>query len=131
MITRSRAFMTAAIAGVSALALTACAGSAGTESGNVDAGEGFEYGTEQAAVDELVADLEPVDLVLSSDAPSAEAINALPTLRFKEEIETRSNGKISLDVAWSHSVAGSVTEVPTALADGRIDLSTGTLVYHP
>lgn len=123
--------MATAIAGVSVLALTACAGAVGAGTGSDEAGEGFEYGAEQAIVDELVADLEPVNLVLSSDAPSAEAMNALPTLQFKEEVEERSNGKITFDVTWSHAIAGSVAEVPTALADGRIDVSTGTLVYHP
>lgn len=131
MSTRSRPFIAVAIVGMSALVLAACAGGAGGASGSVDAGGGFEFEAEQSVVDELVADLEPVTLVLSSDAPSADALNSLPTMQFKDEIEARSNGKISLDVAWSHSIAGSVTEVPTALADGRVDLSTGTLVYHP
>lgn len=129
--TQYRKSVTIATASAAAIAVTACAGGVGGTGGGEDSSTGFDYGTEQQAVDEIVAELEPVTLMLSSDAPSSEAMNADSTLQFAEEIETRSNGKIAIDIAWGHSVTGNVTDVPDALADGWLDLSTGTLVYHP
>ncbi len=127
---KRNSLISAAVASATIMALSACAGGAGGTAG-ASPGDGFEFGADQSVVDAAVEDLEPVTLRLSSDAPSEEAANSASTLQFKEEIEEKSNGKISIDIAWGHSVTGNAVDVPTALADGRLDLSTGTLVYHP
>ncbi|WP_147106804.1 C4-dicarboxylate ABC transporter substrate-binding protein [Nesterenkonia populi] len=107
--------------------LTACGGNIGA---NEDQGEGFEYGAPDEEVQALIEDLEPVTITYQPSAPSPEAPTAPGGLLVKEAIEERSNGQITVDLAWGHSVAG-YDEVHDALADGRVDLSHTLPSYHP
>jgi len=109
-------------------ALTACAGGAGGQSAEADSGEGFEYGAEQSVVNEVVADLEPVTLTYQAGAPSQNSPVARWALQFKEYIEERSNGKITIDIAWQGTIA-SYDEVDDALVDGRLDIAYTVPTY--
>ncbi|PZT91114.1 MAG: C4-dicarboxylate ABC transporter substrate-binding protein [Gordonia sp. (in: high G+C Gram-positive bacteria)] len=118
-----------ALAGITLL--TACAGGvgAGGDGGGTGSGEGFDYSAEQATVDGIVEDLDPVTINYQSGAPSPNALVATPALQFKEYIEERSNGKITVDLHWSGSIA-SYAEVDDALADGRLDVAYVIPTYH-
>lgn len=110
------------------LALTACGGSVG--GGGEDRGEGYEYGASEEEIHALVEDLDPITITFQPSGASPEAPSAPGGLVVKEAIEERSNGKITVDLAWGHSVAG-YDEVHDALADGRVDLSHTLPSYHP
>lgn len=132
----SRVFMlhrrAAAIAAacVSALTLTACAGGVSASGPQDGGGEGFAYDAEQSAVDELIEELDPVTLVYQPEASSAESASAESALAFKEQVEDRSNGKITIDIVWGQAIAG-YTEVVDALIDGRVDIGLVIPLYEP
>lgn len=128
----TRAWKSVGLATIAAFALSACAGSAG---GGVEASEGgaqvgFEYGAPQEEVDAVLEDLEPVTLNYQVVSPSPDAQNAQAPLAFKEAVEERSGGKITIDLVWGPSIA-EYTEVVNALADGRLDLATALPIYEP
>src|SRR5699024_3401917 len=50
--------------------------------------------------------------------------------RFKEYVEERSDGKITVDVVWGQAIAG-YAEIDDALADGRVDVSYALPIYNP
>lgn len=109
--------------------LTACAGDAG----NADAssqGEGFPYGAEQSEVDAVLEGLEPTQLTVQAGAPAENSISGRRMMDFKEEIETRSNGQIEIDIAWGMAVAG-YPEAVDAVVDGRVDISYHLVSYEP
>ncbi|GAA2010080.1 TRAP transporter substrate-binding protein DctP [Brevibacterium samyangense] len=114
----------------SALLLTACAGSAGGGGGGGAAGEGFAHGAPQEEVDALLADLDPVTLTYQPAAAGPNSIMAPEARAFAEEIEERSGGRITLDIVWGQAIAG-YTEIPNALADGRLDISYALPIYMP
>ncbi|HLR44448.1 MAG TPA: TRAP transporter substrate-binding protein DctP [Brevibacterium sp.] len=129
--TSARPLPLAAAIACAALTLSSCAGSAGTGgSAGGEAGAGFEYGAEQSAVDEALADLEPVTLTYQPAAASPESIMAPAALAYKKFIEERSGGKITLDLVWGQAIAG-YSEIDDALADGRLDLSYSLPIYNP
>lgn len=124
-----------AVAAASALALLAgCAGGAG--GGSAGSGEGgsteggFDYGADQAEVDAAIADLDPITLTYQSGSPSEVTTTGQQAVEFKEEVEERSGGKITVDIAWGMSIAG-YPEVVDALQDGRVDISYHLLGYEP
>ncbi|WP_029089750.1 TRAP transporter substrate-binding protein DctP [Brevibacterium album] len=116
--------MTAAVV----LTASACAGSAGESDGG--GGEGFEYGASQEEVDAVLADLEPATITYQAGAQSPESVSAQSANAFKEYIEERSGGKLTVDVVWGQAIAG-YAEIDDALADGRVDVSYSLPIYKP
>lgn len=117
--------MVAAVAMVSA-----CAGGVSSSGPIEDSGSGFEYGASQEEVNEAVADLEPMVLNFQHISGSPDVPTAQPALDFKEEVESRSNGNITVDITWNMAIAG-MDEVVAALSDGRVDLSFFSTGYYP
>ncbi|MGO1440976.1 MAG: TRAP transporter substrate-binding protein DctP [Brevibacterium yomogidense] len=129
--TSARPLTFAAAAVCAALTLSSCAGSAGAGgSSGGEAGAGFEYDADQAAVDEALADLDPVTLTYQPAAASPESIMAPAAYAYQDYIEERSGGKITLEMVWGQAIAG-YAEVDDALADGRLDLSYSLPIYNP
>src|SRR5699024_2526008 len=122
----------AATAAVAALgmALSACAGSAGSAGSSDDAGDGYEYGAAQEEVDAAIADLDPVTIDYQIPATSMESPQAPMGTTFKEAVEERSGGKITVDLAWNQSIAA-YDELHDALADGRVDMAFTLPSYDP
>jgi TRAP-type C4-dicarboxylate transport system substrate-binding protein len=112
----------------SALLLSACAGEAGDTEGGAD--EGFEYGVEQEELNSVLADLEPVEITYQAGAQSQNSISAANDLAFKEYVEERSNGQISVDIVWGQAIAG-YPELEDALVDGRVDVAYAVPIYKP
>lgn len=119
-----------ALGAVAAL-LAGCSGSVETSSPSERGPDGFEYGASQNDVDAAIDGLEPVSLVFQSTSSSPTALNAASSENFKEAIEERSNGQISVEIAWGYSASGGLEEAPDALADGRIDITPLTLTVDP
>ncbi|MGO1439202.1 MAG: C4-dicarboxylate ABC transporter substrate-binding protein [Brevibacterium yomogidense] len=127
---RSRAVTaTAAVAALS-LALSACAGSAGAGGSSGDAGDGYEYGAPQEDIDAAIADLDPVTINYQIPATSMESPQSPMGTNFKEAVEERSGGKITVDLAWNQSIA-TYDEIHDALADGRVDMAFTLPSYDP
>jgi TRAP-type C4-dicarboxylate transport system substrate-binding protein len=91
---------------------------------------GFDYGASQEEVDALLADLEPVTLTYQPGGSSAESVTAANGLAFKEYVEERSGGKITLETTWGQAIAP-YTELVDALNDGRIDIAYHAAIYFP
>ncbi len=123
-----------AAAAFSALALTlgACAGSAGAGGGGGggEAGEGFAYDAPQEDVDAAIADLDPVTITFQPSSASPDSVMAPAGTVFKEIVEERSGGKITVDIVWGQAIAG-YAEVHDALSDGRIDVAYTLPPYDP
>lgn len=122
-----------AVAGASALAfaLTACAGSAGSEgSGGGDEAGAYEAGASQEDVDAALADLDPVEIIYQPSAASQESVQSPSGTVLADAIEERSGGKITVDTVWGQAIAG-YSEIHDALGDGRIDLAYTLPVYDP
>ncbi|WP_349828813.1 C4-dicarboxylate ABC transporter substrate-binding protein [Brevibacterium litoralis] len=115
-------------AAVCTLALSACAGGAG--GGDTASGEGFEYGIPQEELNEIIADLDPVEITYQAGAQSPNSVSAATAIEFKDYIETRSNGQITVDLVYGQAIAG-YAEIDDALADGRVDLSYALPIYNP
>src|SRR5690606_18583194 len=119
--------------GVLTLTLSACAGSAGSSgsgSGEGEAGEGFAYDAPQEEVDAAIADLDPVTITFQPSAASPDSVMAPAGTVFKEIVEERSGGKITVELVWGQAIA-SYAEVHDALADGRLDVAYTLPVYDP
>jgi len=130
--TRSRKFAKlSAAAAALALVLAGCGGNAEGE-GNGAAAEdtGFEYDAPQEEVNAIVEDLEPVTITFQPSAASQNSVMAPAGTVFKEIVEERSNGKITVDIIWGQAIAG-YDEVHDALADGRLDVAYTLPVYQP
>ena len=123
-----------AAAAFSALALTlgACAGSAGAGGGGGggEAGEGFAYDAPQEDVDAAIADLDPVTITFQPSSASPGSVMAPAGTVFKEIVEERSGGKITVELVWGQAIA-SYAEVHDALSDGRIDVAYTLPPYDP
>lgn len=113
-----------------ALALSACAGSAGDSDEAGTAAQGFEYGAPQHEVDAAIADLEPVSLVFQPNAQSGDSRLGEEIQPFLDAVKERSGGKIDIEVIYGQAVAG-FDEMDDALADGRVDLAYTLAVYDP
>ncbi|SLN00938.1 TRAP-type C4-dicarboxylate transport system, periplasmic component [Brevibacterium yomogidense] len=74
--------------------------------------------------------MEPVTITYQSDAASPNGVTAKASEMWKEEIEKRSNGQITVDIVWGQSIAG-FTEIGDALVDGRIDVASMIIAYEP
>jgi TRAP-type C4-dicarboxylate transport system substrate-binding protein len=130
---KKKSLLACAVLSTAALTLSACAGSAGSSGsggGNAGDGAGFAYGASQDEVDEALADLEPVTLTYQPAAASTNSVLAPAALEYKEAIEERSGGKITLDIVWGQAIAG-YSEIDDALADGRLDLAYSLPIYDP
>ncbi|WP_349826855.1 C4-dicarboxylate ABC transporter substrate-binding protein [Brevibacterium litoralis] len=124
---------TTTAAGIAVAALLAgCAGGAGGggNGGGSGSGDGFAYGASQDEVNAAIADLEPVTITFQSGSASELVSSGEQVHEFVELVEERSNGQITVDVAWGMSIAG-YTEAVDALADGRVDVSYHLLGYEP
>lgn len=118
-----------ALSAVAALAVSGCAGGAAASNG-ASPGDGFEYGASQNEVHATLEDLEPVTLTYQPSAASPNSAVGIGTLAFKDAVEERSGGKITIDVVWGQAIAG-YPEVDDALIDGRLDLATSVRIYDP
>lgn len=107
-----------------------CSGSAGGSDQPAADAAGFDFGASQAEVDSALADLDPVTITYQPSAASAESNLGPNGLDIKEAIETRSNGRITVNVVWGQAIA-SYAEVDDALADGRVDLAFTLPSYEP
>jgi TRAP-type C4-dicarboxylate transport system substrate-binding protein len=130
--TRSRKFAKlSAGAAALALVLAGCGGNAEGEENGADSGDtGFEYGASQEEVNAVVEDLEPVTITFQPPAASENSVMAPAGTVFKEIVEERSNGKITVEMVWGQAIAG-YDEVHDALADGRLDVAYTLPVYQP
>lgn len=126
---RSRAAI-AIGAATTLIVMSGCAGGVGAAEGDTEAGVGFGFGATQDEVNEAIADLEPVTIKFQPAAASEAAPGNEIAKEFKENIEERSNGQITVEIIWNHAVA-SVAETEDALADGRIDVSHAVPIYKP
>jgi len=114
-----------------ALVLAGCGGNAeGEEDGAAAEDTGFEYGASQEEVNAIVEDLEPVTITFQPSAASQNSVMAPAGTVFKEIVEERSNGKITVDIIWGQAIAG-YDEVHDALADGRLDVAYTLPIYEP
>ncbi|WP_291798167.1 C4-dicarboxylate ABC transporter substrate-binding protein [Brevibacterium sp.] len=122
---------TRAAAVIAAVALTtsSCAGGAGGSDEGAS-GEGFAYGAPQEDVDALLTDLDPVEITYQAGAQSPNSISALSATSFKEYVEERSGGKITVDLVYGQAIAG-YGEIDDALADGRVDVAYTLPIYKP
>lgn len=112
-----------------ALALTSCGGEAaeGDEAGEE---QGFEFGAAQEDVDAAIEELEPVTVTYQIPATSVQSPQASLGTHFKEEVEERSNGQITVELAWNQSRAP-YEDLHNALADGRVDMAFTLPTYEP
>lgn len=125
-----RVLSTWIVASAAIALVTGCAGGIGGQSGQTgEGGQGFEYGADQDTVDAAIADLEPVTLKYQSPAASESAVIAQSTLQFKDYVEERSGGKITIEVVWGPAVAA-YSEVDDALVDGRLDIAYTLPIYN-
>lgn len=122
------------VAGVAAtaLALTGCAGSAGGGGGGGEggSGEGYAYGASDEEIQAAFADVEPITIQYQPSAQSGEGIDAYRAQAFVENLETLSDGKITVETTYAQGIAG-YTELPDALVDGRVDVAYMLPIYQP
>lgn len=128
---RAKSAVICAAAGM-AVTMSACSGGVAPTggSGSSGSGEGFEYDADQSAVDELIADEEPVTLKYQPTAASPNSKAAPAIFGFKEAIEERSNGQITVEIIWGQAIA-SFAELDDALIDGRVDIGHVIPTYNP
>ena len=120
-----------AIVSVSTLLLAGCADSVDEASGSdATVTAGYEYGADEATIKAAFADMEPVTLTYQPAALSENDLTAQRAINFAENVERLSDGKISIDIVYAQAIAP-YTEVPDALADGRVDIANVPLVYFP
>lgn len=121
-----------AFAAATALAavVSGCAGDVGSGAGGQARGEGFAYSAAQDEVDSLLAELEPVELSFQPGALSPDSPAAINATEFKDYIEERSGGKVTIDLVYGQAIAGHA-ELEDALNDGRVDLAYLVGIYFP
>ncbi|GAA4284340.1 hypothetical protein GCM10022261_18710 [Brevibacterium daeguense] len=129
---RSRAAAVVAGAAAAALAVTGCAGSAGGGGTGAEggSGEGYEYGASAEEIKAAFADVDPVTIKYQPSAQSAKGPEAYRAQAFIENLETLSDGKITVDTTYAQGIAG-YTELPDALVDGRVDVAYMLPIYQP
>lgn len=122
------AIISAALAAL-ALTLTACSGET-TSGDGTDEEQGYEYDAPQEDIDAAVEELEPVTITYQIPATSQQSPQANLGTHYKEAVEERSNGKITVELAWNQSIA-SYEDLHNALADGRVDMAFTLPSYEP
>jgi TRAP-type C4-dicarboxylate transport system substrate-binding protein len=115
---------------VAVLALTACGGGlAGGEADHVG-GPSVEPGATQEEYIAAFEDVEPIELNFQYASTNPKAFSAQRDLEWAETVEEWSGGKITINTHPSGAIA-SPTEVPDALADGRLDFANYYGTYEP
>lgn len=116
------------LAALTALTMTGCskADSGGASSG----GDGIEAGATMEDYQAAFADIDPIELDFQVASPNPEAYGSLRDREFAESLEEWSDGKITVNIHYSGAIAVP-TEVPAALADGRLDLAHYYTTYEP
>nr|WP_272902428.1 C4-dicarboxylate ABC transporter substrate-binding protein [Brevibacterium daeguense] len=112
------------------MTISGCAGGVTAQGGGEESGSGFSFGAAQEEVDAAVADLEPVTITYQPTTSGPNSTSAHVDTSFADEIEERSNGKITVEIAWAQAIAG-YDDIDDALADGRLDIGRTIPSYHP
>ena len=114
-------------AAILALVLAGCGGEVGADGGG---GEGYEYGASPEEIQAAFEDVEPLTITYQPSAQSAADAAAPRSDTFVENLETLSDGKITVDLVYGQAVAG-FDELPNALVDGRVDVAYMLPIYQP
>jgi TRAP-type C4-dicarboxylate transport system substrate-binding protein len=112
-----------------ALGLTACGPGIGEGAKNAG-GSGLEPGAAKEQYIAAFADVEPITLDFQYASPNPKAFSAQRDLEWAKTVEEWSGGKITIKTHAAGAIA-SPTEVPDALADGRLDLANYYSTYEP
>lgn len=112
-----------------ALGLTACGPGIGEGAKNAG-GSGLEPGATKEQYIAAFADVEPIKLNFQYASTNPKAFSAQRDLEWAKTVEEWSGGKITINTHASGAIA-SPTEVPNALADGRLDLANYFSTYQP
>ncbi|MFT4230700.1 MAG: hypothetical protein QM602_10460 [Microbacterium sp.] len=115
---RRSAWAPAALVAAVSLALAGCAAD---EETSAPAGEGVSFGASMEEYQAALADMTPVTLKIQGAGPEGSLIQ-VGTQAWADAIEEWSDGRITFDWSYSSAAVPSVTELPTALADGRLDV---------
>lgn len=112
-----------------ALVLTSCGGEAadGDEAGE---DQGYEFEATQDEINAAIEELDPVTISYQIPATSQQSPQASLGTDFKEAVEERSNGQITVELAWNQSIAP-YEDLHNALADGRVDMAFTLPSYEP
>lgn len=112
-----------------ALVLTSCGGEA-ADGDEAAEEQGYEFGAPQDEVNAAIEQLEPVTVTYQIPATSEQSPQANLGTHYKEAVEERSNGQITVELAWNQSVAP-YEDLHNALADGRVDMAFTLPSYEP
>lgn len=110
--------------------LSGCAGDAGDNDEDRAGDEGYEYGASEEEIKAAFADIEPLTITYQPSAQSPGGAEAYRAEAFIENVETLSDGKITVDTTYGQGIA-SYDELPDALADGRVDVAYMLPIYMP
>lgn len=127
-----RTTRTLAAAAVLAITVSGCAGGAGggTSGSDGGGGAGYEFGASPEEIKAAFADVDPITITYQPSAQSSEGIDAYRAAAFIENLETLSDGKITVDTTYGQGIAG-YDELPDALVDGRVDIAYMLPIYLP
>jgi TRAP-type C4-dicarboxylate transport system substrate-binding protein len=116
------------LAALTALTMTGCSKADGGSASS--GGDGIEAGATMEDYQAAFADIDPIELDFQVASPNPEAYASLRDREFAESLEEWSDGKITVNIHYSGAIAAP-TEVPAALADGRLDLAHYYTTYEP
>ncbi|WP_171059450.1 hypothetical protein [Arthrobacter crystallopoietes] len=114
---------------VLALGLTACGGDRGGGA-NHAGGPDIEPGASKEDYIAAFEEVDPIELDFQYASLNPKSFSSLRDIEWAENIEEWSGGKITINTHTAGSIAGP-TEVPDALADGRLDLAHYYSSYEP
>lgn len=121
----------AAALAVLALAMTACgSGGLGNQGNGESNQQGLDVGATKEDYIEAFEDVDPVELNFQYASTNPEAFSARRDITWAETVEEWSGGKITINTHPAGAIAGP-TDVPDALADGRLDLANYFGTYEP
>ena len=112
-----------------ALGLTACGGGL-ADKASEDAGSGLKPGATKEEYIAAFKDVEPLELDFQYAASNPNSFSSLRDIEWAETVEEWSGGKITMNVHPGNSIAAP-TDVPAALADGRLDFANYVGTYEP
>ena len=126
---KTKKLLALVLAAVMMLAMTACLQNKAPETTTPApaATENQPAATAPAASDDgapAITSTTPVNIIWSHNSPEASAGHKV-ALKFKEEIESRSNGLITVQI-FANGELGSVPENDQALREGTVQLNAGT-----